>query len=143
MDEYKNTINNKSTLKYQKMSDKDYKIIGKEFSRIARENNMTVQTCFEEKTLTEYGFINRQCLSKELAYQLTGKKYKLWQARKCKCIEMADIGTYNTCKHLCKYCYANFDELKVKDNYSKHNPNSSLLVGELEKDDIIKERIVK
>ena len=35
----------------------------------------------------------------------------------------------------------NYDEVKVKSNYSKHNPNSSLLVGELESDDIIKERV--
>lgn len=74
MDEYKNTVNNKEVLKYRKMSDKDYEVIGKGFSRIASENNMTVQTCFEENTLTEYGFIARQCLPKELAYQLTGKK---------------------------------------------------------------------
>lgn len=140
MDEYKNTVNNKHILKYQKMSEKDYEIIGKEFSRIGRENNMTLQTCFEEKTLTEYGFINRQCLSKELAYQFTGKKYKLWQARKCKCVEMADIGTYNTCKHLCKYCYANFDETKIEDNIKKHDPNSSLLIGHLKEDDEIKIR---
>ena len=140
MDEYKNTTKNKSALKYRKMTDKDYETIGKEFSKIAKKNGMTIQTCFEEKTLTEYGFINRQCLTKELAYELTGKKFKLWQARKCKCVEMADIGTYNSCNHLCKYCYANFDESKICENYHNHNPNSSLLIGELNKDDEIKIR---
>ena len=34
---------------------------------------MTVQTCFEEKNLAEYGFIKDDCLSNELAYKLTGK----------------------------------------------------------------------
>ena len=140
LDEYKNTVKNKSTIKYLKMSEKDYEIIGKSFYEIASKNGMTLQTCFEEKTLTEYGFIKRQCLTKELAYELTGKKYKLWQARKCGCIEMADIGTYNSCRHLCKYCYANFDEEKIEENYKNHDPNSSLLIGHLKEDDEIKIR---
>lgn len=62
---------------------------------------MTVQTCFEERNLVEYGFIQADCLGKELAERLTGKtKFKKWKARsggKCNCVEMADIGAYNTC----------------------------------------------
>lgn len=138
MDEYKNTIKNKSILKYRKYTEKDYELIGESFGKSAEKNNMTVQTCFEEKTLTEFGFINRQCLTKELAYNLTGKKYRLWQARKCKCVEMTDIGTYNSCKHHCKYCYANFDESQIEENYNKHDPNSSLLIGHVKDDDEIK-----
>lgn len=29
---------------------------------------------------------------------------------------MTDIGTYNTCELLYKYCYANYDEKQVKNN---------------------------
>ena len=122
----------------------DYKEIGIFFSEIARKNNMMVQTCFEDEDLTRYGFSKGECLSKELAFKMTGKRYPKWTARKgdkCKCVRMVDIGVYNSCKHFCKYCYANFDEVKVKENYNKHNPNSSLLVGEINKDDIIKERV--
>ena len=57
----------------------------------------------------EYGFIKEDCLSKRLAYSLTGKNYKKGKMRKgnlCNCVEMVDIGAYNSCKHLCKYCYA-------------------------------------
>ena len=82
-------------------------------------------------------------MSKELAFKLTGNIYKKWNARKnvpCKCIEMADIGVYNSCKHFCKYCYANYDEKQVNDNYNMHDPNSSLLIGKLNDDDIIKIR---
>ena len=71
---------------------------------------------------------------------MTGKKYKSWTARKCNCVQMVDIGVYNSCNHLCKYCYANFDEKKVKVNMKNHDPNSSLLIGHLESDDVIKER---
>ena len=104
---------------------------------------MTVQTCFEDRNLTEYGFTKGECISSKLAFKLTGKIYKPWKARKerkCNCVEMVDIGAYNTCNHLCKYCYANYDEKQVKNNIKKHNKNSTLLIGELESDDIIKER---
>jgi len=53
---------------------------------------------------------------------------------------MGDIGVYNTCSHFCKYCYANYDEKKVRENREKHNPNSSLLIGKISKEDTIKER---
>ena len=139
LDEYKNVLKNKNVLQYRKFTEEDYKIIGKNFSKIAKLNNMKVQTCFEDRNLTEYGFTKGECLSHELAYRLTGKKYKSWKARKCNCVEMIDIGVYNSCKHFCKYCYANYDEKIVNNNFKNHDVNSSLLIGNLE-DDIIKTR---
>ena len=143
LDEYKNVKNNINILKYKELTPNDYKEIGISFSNIAKEHNITVQTCFEEENLVQYGFIKGECLSHELAYKLTGKSYKNWTARKgkkCNCVEMVDIGYYNTCNHLCKYCYANYNEKEINNNIKKHNPYSSLLIGELETEDIIKER---
>ena len=143
IDQYKNVKNNMNTLNIREFTEEDYKLIGENFSKIAKKNNMIVQTCFENRNLCEYGFTKGECLSHELAYKITGKSYKNWTARKerlCNCVEMVDIGVYNSCKHFCKYCYANYDEKKVINNYSNHNPNSSLLVGNIESDDIIKER---
>lgn len=144
IDEYKNVRKNYSVLKYRKLTEKDYEIIGKSFSVSARKHNIVVHTCNEEKDLTEFGFIKDDCISKELAFKLTGKEYKKkWKARGdlvCQCVEMVDIGVYNSCKHFCKYCYANYDEKQVNDNYSKHNPKSSLLIGDINEDDIIKIR---
>lgn len=143
IDDYKNVRKNEKILNFREFTEKDYEIIGKNFSRIAKENSMTVQTCFENRNLVEYGFIKGECLSHELAYKLTGKKYKTWKARKganCNCVEMVDIGVYNSCKHFCKYCYANYDEKQVNNNFNSHFKDSSLLVGRIEKDDLIKER---
>ena len=146
IDDYKNVRKNYNILKYKKITDNDYKVIGTSFSKSAKKHNIQVHTCNEERDLTEYGFIKDDCMSRELAYKITGKIYKKkWKARKdlvCQCVEMTDIGVYNSCKHFCKYCYANYDENKVNDNYNKHNPNSSLLIGELQDDDIIKVRHV-
>lgn len=143
IDNYKNVRKNERTLNFREFTEDDYQRIGTSFSKSANKHGMSAQTCFEERNLVEYGFKQGECISHELAYKLTGKKYKNWTARKeqkCNCVQMVDIGVYNSCKHFCKYCYANYDEKIVNKMYSEHNPNSSLLVGELLEDDIIKER---
>lgn len=140
IDDYKNVRQNQYILKQRPFTESDYEQIGRRFSSSAKKYGMSVQTCFEERTLSEYGFITSACLTKEMALKLTGKKFGKWKARKCNCVEMVDIGVYNSCQHFCKYCYANYDEQKVKQNFQNHNPSSSLLVGNLEIDDIIKVR---
>ena len=143
IDDYKNVRKNMNSLKIIPFTKEDYKEIGVNFSRIAAKHNITCQTCFEKENLVEYGFIKEDCLSKKLAYSLTGKNYKKGKMRKgnlCNCVEMVDIGAYNSCKHLCKYCYANYDETKVNENYRNHDVNSSLLIGHLTDKDMIKIR---
>ena len=144
VDDYKNVRKNFNVLKLQEFTKEIYKEIGICFSESAKKHGMTVQTCCEEENLGEYGFKVSDCLSHELAYKITKKTYKTWMARgkKCKCVQMVDIGVYNSCKHFCKYCYANYDEKQVNQNFLNHNPKSSLLIGELKSDDIIKERIM-
>lgn len=59
---------------------------------------------------------------------------------KCNCVEIVDIGIYNSYVHFCKYCYANFNEEKVKNNFKQHDDNSNLLVGHITKEDVTKVR---
>lgn len=143
MDEYKNVRSNKNILKYRAFTREDYKKIGEAFSKSAHDNGMSVQTCFEDEDLTQYGFVKGECLSHELAYILTGKKFKSSNVRKekkCECVQMVDIGDYNSCMHMCKYCYANYDEKAVSSNFERHDNNSSLLIGSIQRDDVIKVR---
>ena len=140
IDDYKNVRKHKDVLSFRDFTDTDYEVIGKMFSSEAKKHNITVQTCAEEENLCEYGFVSGECMSKTDAYILTGKKYKKWASRKCNCVEMVDIGVYNSCKHFCKYCYANYNESEVIKNMSLHDKNSSLLVGSLESSDTIKVR---
>jgi len=143
IDDYKNVRKNYNVLKYKQLKEDDYKEIGTFFSSVAKSHNITVQTCAEQRNLVEYGFEQGECISQEAAYILTGKKFKKQKIRpnvNCQCIETVDIGQYNTCNHLCKYCYSNFDESQIKQNMLKHDINSPLLIGNIEDDDIIKER---
>lgn len=141
IDDYKNVRNNKFELNLIDFKDEDYKKIGESFSNSARKHHMTVQTCCENNNLVEYGFIKRDCVDATLAYKMTGKtNFKKWKERNCSCVEMVDIGVYNSCRHFCKYCYANFDEKKVEQNFKNHDKNSSFLIGNSKYDDIIKVR---
>ena len=144
IDNYKNVRKNENILKFRTIKEEDYREIGLSFSKSAKKYNMTVQTCSEVNNLVEYGFKKDDCISHTLAFKLTGKtNFKKWKSRNnknCNCVEMVDIGVYNSCKHFCKYCYANFFEEEVIRNTNRHNPKSSLLIGELEYDDVIKIR---
>ena len=141
IDNYKNVEKNKNVLKIIPFTDDFYKEIGINFSTIAANNNMTIQTCCEKKNLLEYGFKKGECMSFNLAYLMTGEtKLKKWKQRNCNCVEMVDIGSYNMCKHFCKYCYANYCEEEVLFNIKQHDINSSLIIGQLKNDDIIKIR---
>ncbi len=141
VDDYKNVSYHNRILKIKQLTASDYREIGLHFSASATKHNMTVQTCCEKENLVEYGFIKRDCVDHSLIFQLTGKtNFATWSQRDCHCVSMVDIGAYNTCRHYCKYCYANYDEKKVKSNILKHDDNSSLLLGHLHDDDIIKVR---
>ena len=65
------------------------------------------------------------------------KKKNLRQ--ECNCLMGNDIGAYNTCGHLCKYCYANANKDLVIQNIKKHNENSPFLIGNIENGDKITE----
>lgn len=148
IDLYKNVLHNKRILKLEEINDDDLNKLASEFGKIAKENNINIFTCGEKMKLLEYGFIKGACLSKSYATSLMNElgksvKFKKQSNRKnsyCECVEMVDIGAYNCCLSKCKYCYANFDEKIVNSNYLLHDEDSSLLIGHLNEDDVIKER---
>jgi len=57
--------------------------------------------------------------------------------RECACYITGDIGVYNTCGHLCRYCYANTSRPDVIRSMQQHDPQSPLLVGNLHPEDKI------
>ncbi len=115
--------------------------IAKAFSKIGKENNMVIHSCCEKTYLKEYGLDISGCMSKEIVEKAIGLSLDIPKAKKlrenCNCLMGNDIGAYNTCLHLCKYCYANYNKELVLENIRKHDENSPFLIGNLEKDDNI------
>ncbi|MDE6578033.1 MAG: DUF1848 domain-containing protein, partial [Muribaculaceae bacterium] len=53
------------------------------------------------------------------------------QRQFCGCIVSKDIGQYNTCPHLCEYCYANTSKEAAVANWERHklNPKGDKIIG--------------
>ena len=53
------------------------------------------------------------------------------QRQFCGCMVSKDIGEYNTCPHLCEYCYANASKEVAVRNWKQHkdNPFSETIIG--------------
>ncbi len=117
--------------------------LGEVLSKIAKENGITIRTCCEGTHLARFGIDVNGCQTKEVIERAIGTKLnppKRKNARAiCSCLLGQDIGAYDTCGHLCKYCYANMDKQMVLSNMKKHDPDSPFLIGNLQKGDQINE----
>ena len=117
--------------------------IAKAFSRIGKENDMVIHACCEKTYLSQYGLQCNGCMSQEIVEKAINntlqppKRKNLRQ--ECNCLMGNDIGAYNTCGHLCKYCYANANKKFVIENMKKHDDNSPFLIGRSEPGDKITE----
>lgn len=112
--------------------------------------NLQLATCCEKIDLTEYGIEHNKCIDDTLIIKLFSNDKILMnllgyensvqdalfssensdnrknlkdkgQRKVCGCIISKDIGEYNTCNHLCVYCYANTSDSTVRKNLTKYN----------------------
>ncbi len=116
-------------------------IIGSAFAEIGRKYGMRIKACAEGTELEDCGVDCRGCLTKETYEKAIGRNLILpkrnGQRKECACFFGSDIGSYDTCKHLCAYCYANADKDAVLSNSERHDESSPLLIGGLRKTDEI------
>lgn len=119
----------------------------KTLGKIAEKNGMAIGSCAERMDLSDCGIVHNCCIDKKLIEDITGYPIKAGkdknQRPECGCVESVEIGTYNTCKNGCMYCYANYSRESVVKNCGKYDVNSPLLCGALMEEDRVNERKVK
>ena len=119
--------------------------LGKAFVEIASRYGMTVRPCAEGTDLARFGADCSGCMTVAMYEKALHKNLNVPRfapARKeCACYLGCDIGAYNTCGHLCRYCYANYDAATVRHNMKLHDPESPLLIGHLLPDDEVRDAV--
>lgn len=127
----------------REVTQKEKIAIGKEFVRIAKKYDLTVRPCAEGDDLAIFGADCSGCMTKNTFEHAIHHRLDVppnrSQRKECACLLGKDIGQYDTCGHLCKYCYANSNPTAVKRNMAMHNPLSPFLIGELQEADVIHE----
>lgn len=118
------------------LTETDKNHIAEILGSIANKYGIHIQTCETNGDYSQYGIRSSGCATLEILGAANGCEFKNLKHKGlregCHCIESRDIGAYDTCLNGCKYCYANKNPKKAKDNYKLHNPDSPLLLGDLQ-----------
>lgn len=147
VDIYMKNKKNMNAVNSYSLPEKELVTFAAQIASIAKENGIKTASCAEAIDLSAYGIGHNCCIDRELIEQIIGCKIQADkdknQRKECGCVESIEIGTYNTCKNGCVYCYANYSQESVLQSSRLYDVNSPLLCGTIAEDDKITERAIK
>ena len=113
------------------------------------DDNLMIRFAYQDKALMDFLGVEVKTVENTLfgteaipanAIKLNETQYAIkkkdnrdkGQRQFCGCMVSKDIGEYNTCPHLCEYCYANASKKKAVENYGQHisNPLGETITGQ-------------
>ena len=147
LDYYKKIKKNMEAISYREMTLKELSMLIPALRSIAEQHGLQMVSCAEEIDLTPFAIKPGRCIDPHLISKLLGQEIEIKKDKNqrsvCGCAESIEVGVYNTCLHGCRYCYANFSDAVVRENYQKHDVNSPLLIDTIGEKDRITERKMK
>lgn len=129
------------------MSTEEMDRLAEGFGAAAKQYKIPIQTCGLHGEFGRYGIAASGCVTLDMVGQANGVSFRNIKHKGlrqgCQSIEARDIGAYDTCLNGCKYCYANPDPHKARDNFALHDPDSPLLLGHLKETDTLQQGMQK
>lgn len=125
----------------REVSHADRLTLGREMVAIAHRHGMTLRPCAEGDDLSPFGADCSGCMTIPLYERALGCRLaapRIDSGRTCACHLTCDIGTYNSCGHFCRYCYANESPETVRRVMALHDPASPFLIGASQPGDVIR-----